>query len=225
MTHFLHRISFLTIIFLLFSSTSFAWEWIDLWERRDVQGAKLLTKGEPEKAAQRFKNPQWQGTAFYRSGNYEYALKKFLQDPSATGYYNRGNALAHMGQYKKALGVYEEAIRIKPNFEDAKFNRDLMKKLLKENKQQQTTTKKPSLAKQQQKNKNVNSPSKSKKKSKDKKQNKKNQNGKQNDQNKQTKKQPQQRITKQMLRRIPDDPGGLLKQKFLRDYLKRHQKS
>lgn len=49
---------------------------------------------------------------------------------NATAWYNRGNALAHLGQYQKAIQAYDKALTLDPHLEDARFNADLLKQLL-----------------------------------------------------------------------------------------------
>jgi Ca-activated chloride channel family protein len=104
--------------------------WDDLWRTPDQQGYKALQDGEPERAATLFENPQWHGVADYRSGAFAQADQRFAEDPSATGNYNRGNALARQGKFKEAIAAYEETLRARPNDEDAAFNKALLEKLL-----------------------------------------------------------------------------------------------
>ena len=49
---------------------------------------------------------------------------------SADGQYNRGNALAKAGKVEPAIEAYDRALTLNPAHEDARFNRDLLKKYL-----------------------------------------------------------------------------------------------
>lgn len=208
---------------LVFNTNAFAWSWSDLWARPDQQGEKLLRHGKPNVASTKFTSPTWQGVAHYRAGVYKEAGRKFADDNSARGHYNRGNALAHLGRYEDAIAAYEESLRSEPSNEDARYNKKLVEKLLKQQSQQE-----------QQKNKNKNNQSQKNKTG----QNQKNpQQGSSNKQQQNNEKEghqqanrhksqqelEQQQANEQMLRRIPDDPGGLLRQKFLREHRKQQR--
>jgi Ca-activated chloride channel family protein len=118
--------------------SALAFEWNDLWQRSDQQAAELLRKGETNKAAQRFENPEWKGTAAYRSGDYEKAIEQFSQQDHPRANFNRGNALAFAGRLQAALDAFKQVLAENPQDEDAQYNHDLIEKLLKEqqNKQQ-----------------------------------------------------------------------------------------
>lgn len=70
-----------------------------------------------------------QGVTFYRAGNYEKAIYFFSQGKTAEDYYNLGNTHAKMQQYELALKAYDNALRLKPNFSEAVFNRKLIAEL------------------------------------------------------------------------------------------------
>ncbi len=109
-----------------------AMEWNDLWSRADQQGAQLLEQGQAADAAQKFKDPAWQGQAYYRAGEYKKAEEIFSEQNNADGHYNHGNALAKLGRYPEAIAAYEQALAINKQHDDAKFNLELVKKLLKQ---------------------------------------------------------------------------------------------
>ena len=64
--------------------------------------------------------------AAYAAGNYKEAAETYemlLSDaPSATLYYNAGNAYFKQGELAKAILNYERALRLEPGHKDAKFN-------------------------------------------------------------------------------------------------------
>ncbi len=107
-----------------------AMEWSDLWSRADQQAMQLLKQGKAAEAAEKFKDPAWQGQAYYQAGEYEKAAEIFAQQKSADGHYNYGNALAKLGRYPEAIAAYEQALAINKQHDDARFNLDLVKKLL-----------------------------------------------------------------------------------------------
>lgn len=124
-----YRIFSIALLVLSFSSAH-AVTWDDLWLNPDEQAYKALTQDNPQQAALLFQDPQWQGIAYYRMGDYKKALQAFSKDDDATAWYNRGNALAYLGQYQDAINAYDKALDLDTQLKDAQFNRDLLKQLL-----------------------------------------------------------------------------------------------
>lgn len=90
-------------------------------------GQRLLTNGRADEAAYLFEDHLWKGVALYRSGRYHRAVGEFVSDDSVTGYYNMGNAYAHLGLYEGAIAAYEVVLSRVPNHEDARYNLDLVR--------------------------------------------------------------------------------------------------
>ncbi len=90
-------------------------------------GQRLLANGRANEAAYLFEEPLWKGVALYRSGRYHRAVGEFVTDDSITGYYNMGNAYAHLGLYEGAIAAYEVVLARVPNHEDARYNLDLVR--------------------------------------------------------------------------------------------------
>ncbi len=251
-----------------------AMDWASLWQREDQRAPELIRKN-PEQAAETLEQPEWRGSALYKSGKYGEAIKEFARSDGAQADYNRANALARAGKLEEAITAYDEALAKAPDMEDAQYNRHLVEQLLKQQKQQnKSSDQKNSDNKQQNKQKNQQSDQQSQSQQQ-KDQSEKNQDSGQqpqqssgnnqkqddNDQSGQSEQkadgQPDQKEQKeqqnakagqkpesgdqtskaeapaeisekpltqgqeQWLRRIPDDPGGLLKRKFLQQYQQR----
>lgn len=113
-----------------------AMDWDDLWSRPDQRGEQLIAD-DPAAAADKFTDPQWQGSALYRAGDFSKANERFSQSDTAEAEYNRGNALAREGKLQAAIDAYDDALAKQPDHADATFNRDLVKKLLEQQKEQQ----------------------------------------------------------------------------------------
>ena len=62
----------------------------------------------------------------YAEGRYEEAAELYQslldEQPDATLYYNLGNARFKQGELSQAILNYERALRLKPNYKDAKYN-------------------------------------------------------------------------------------------------------
>ncbi len=106
-----------------------ALEWQDLWRNADQKGAAAMSRQDYSGAASAFRDPRWQAVAHYRAGHYEQALVSLQRIPGADAAYNRGNALARMGQVEQAIESYEQALAEQPDHEDARHNLELLKKL------------------------------------------------------------------------------------------------
>lgn len=193
--------------------TSHAFTWKDLWWRADQQAMQHFNHNEYQRAAEQFTLPRWKGVAAYRVEDYHTAFEQFGQGNDAISFYNRGNALALMGDFSGAITAYDQAIKQKPDFEDAIFNRDLLKKL-KQQQQDQQPSQQPQAKNNQPmpqpqpmaNNSNNDAPEEDKM-----------------NQQASAAPQPQDSHDPQWLKRIDDDPGSLLKQKFLRDHQRYQQ--
>lgn len=126
----------LFITLLPIPNTSQAFEWQDLWKTPDQQALQAFEHGDHKKAATLFQNQEWQAAAQYRAKDYEAAVKSLDGLHTPESLYNKANALAKLGDLEQAINNYDEALSLDPEHKDAKYNRDLLKKLL-ENKQEQ----------------------------------------------------------------------------------------
>ena len=106
--------------------------WEDLWKTTDQQAMQAYQSQDYANAAKQFESPQWRGSAQYKAGDYEQALKTFEQDSSAQGLYNQGNALMQLGKPDKAKERYQAALEKQADFPAAKANLELAEKQLKE---------------------------------------------------------------------------------------------
>ena len=223
---------FLLWFLLGFISNGYALSWSDLWSTKDQQAQKLMKQGEFKQAETTFQHEDWRAAAAYRAGHYEQAAKQYQALQNESGYYNQGNALAHLGQYPQAIKAYDRALAINPNNKDALYNKKLIEELLKKNKNQQ---KKDQQNKNQQGQDQQNQDKQNKNQQGQDQQDKEQQGQSQQDKKKQegknkskainkaqsAKEREKQQAKEQWLRLIPDDPGGLMREKFLRDHLRR----
>ena len=205
--------------------------WDKLWWRDDQRAHQALTAGEPEKAAILFQDPQWRAVASYRSGDWGHALRGFDQDPSNTGTYNRGTAEARLGNYQKALDLYAKVLSETPAHEDAAFNKALIERLLQQQQQRQDEAKQEGSDNQQeqqsanseqsqsneeqqqsdqQSDENASDPTDEQRESEQESDSDDSEQQRQELVNRDEKRE----ALEQWLRRVPDEPGGLLRRKF-----------
>ena len=142
------------------SESAYAFEWKDLWKNKDQQGQQYFIEGSHSEAAQVFENPEWKGLSHFRSGNHENALEEWKGIDSPRSLFNQGNALAKLGKLDQAIDRYDQVLEREPEHSDARFNRDLLKKLLEEQeKQKQQNQEKDGSGEDQQKTENQQSES------------------------------------------------------------------
>lgn len=245
----------ISFILCCFFNHAHAWSWADLWTTHDQQAALLMKKKKFTDAKHTFDDPAWQATAAFRAQDYAHANTLFNNLHTADGYYNQGNALAHLKQYQEALDAYQKSLKLRPNDKDTLHNKAVIEKLMQKKNQKpdsqeqhaqdESAEDKPSQTQnpkdesnngqkpQEQKpnNESAEEPPQAQK-PKDAQRNEQ-QAQEQESKNKPAEKPPLKKPTfqdqqsqdkqtsKQLLRMIPDDPGGLLRQKFLRDHLRR----
>ena len=110
--------------------------WDELWQREDQRAPELIEKS-PESAARQMEDPEWRGSALYRSGQFEGAAQAFARSQGPRASYNRGNALARAGKLQEALAAYDAALEQAPDMEDARHNRKIVEELLNQQQQDQ----------------------------------------------------------------------------------------
>lgn len=134
----------LSIVFLitLQPNNSYADVFDNMWQTRDQQAQQVFSE-DPAKAAELFDNSKWKASSYYKAGDYEKAASLYKideHDPiktQAEAYYNKGNALAKSGSLEEALASYDKALGLNEKLSDAQFNKDLVEKLLEQQKQEQ----------------------------------------------------------------------------------------
>lgn len=111
--------------------------WDDVWQRRDQQAWEALRNGESDRSAALAVDPDLSGEAWYRSEKFDNALAAWSKRDTADAHYNRGNALAHLGEFDAAVQAYDKALELNPEMEDARFNRDLVAQMKQQQEQEQ----------------------------------------------------------------------------------------
>lgn len=124
--------------------------WDNAWRRPDQQAAAAMAAGDYAKAAQLATDAELRGSAEYKRGDYASALKNFSRASGPRADYNRGNALAQLGQYAEAVAAYDKTLGADPHNADAKANKAAVEALLAKQQQQDEAQKSKSQDEQQQ---------------------------------------------------------------------------
>ncbi len=211
-----------------------ALEWDSLWSRPDQRAMRLLDQGDAANAAELFNDPAWKGAAHYRAGNFDESIRSLAGLEQIENNYNLGNALARKGQFEEAIALYDKVLSADPDHEDAKYNKELLEKELQQQQQD------PNQQQDQQKDEDQEKDEQNKQQNQQQNQDEQKQEQDQQQQDEQQQQQQEKaeakqqepseadvpkdeekQATEQWLRRIPDDPGGLLRRKFLYQYQQR----
>ncbi len=207
--------------------TTQAASWQDLWRTPDQQAASAMAAGEHAVAAELFEDPRWKSAAQYRSGDFEASAEalKDLDDPDS--HYNRGNALARNGDFQSALAAYQRALELDPAHEDAAYNRDVLLENMPPQQQQgggQGDDSQQQQDPQSQQDQQGSEPQQGEQQndgqqqSPQQEQESEGQQGEQQASSESLDDWASEQAADQWLRRIPDDPGGLLRRKFRYQY-------
>lgn len=222
---------------MLFSTDASAGFWDDLWSSRDHQAQQALRQERAADAAVLAENPLIAGEAFYRSGDFVRAGQSWSQPgPADSGltdsHYNRGNAMAQAGEFEAAIAAYDAALELNPQMEDAIFNRELVEQMKQQQEQQEQENQQGEDSEDQQGEKSEDGENGDEQSEN---QQDGEQNGEASDEEQEGDQQGQPepsameqnwseedaQAMEQWLRRIPDDPGGLLRRKFRNQYQRR----
>ena len=212
--------------------------WADLWKTPDQQGQDAFEVEDHVRAGELFEDPMWRASAEFRAEDFEASAATLEGLDTAEAHYNRGNALAGAGQFNPAIEAYERALELDPDHDDARFNRDL---LLQQPEQNQSDSG-DSEGDESEDSESGDTPQQADQESDPSDQSDPQDAGEQQDQEPSTQQasaEPEEseelpqgemptaqeleewedeQAADQWLRRIPQDPGGLLRRKFLYQY-------
>ena len=201
--------------------------WDDLWSRRDQQGYRALIEGQPEKAESLFSEDEWRAAARFRAENYQGARQLFEQTPGIEALYNQGNSRALSGDLQGAVDAYDQILQVSPDHVDAKLNKAVVEKYMEENPSNDGNDNQQQQNDQQDENSDPSDDPSEGEESEDSEEQQDGEETEGEGQKPEDKEQQEQQMAEsdetvdedenaaeQWLRRIPDDPGGLLRRKF-----------
>lgn len=218
---------------MLLPGSAQAGVWEDLWYSRDQQAQRALQQGRAADAAALAKDPAIAGEALYKSGEFESAGQAWAQSGGVDSHYNRGNALARAGQLEQALAAYDAALALDPDNEDAAFNRELVEQIKQQQEQQQQDEQgeQGDESQDQQGDESQDGDKGDEESADEQDQQQQDEESGQEEPEEEAESAEQQmeqnwseedaQAMEQWLRRIPDDPGGLLRRKFRSEYQRR----
>jgi Ca-activated chloride channel family protein len=219
---------------LLISTEAKAGIWEDLWASKDQQAQAALRQNRAADAAVLARDPAIAGEALYRSGDFVRAGQSWAQMDQADSHYNRGNSLAQAGEFDAALAAYDAALALEPEMADAVFNRELVEKMKQEQQQQQEQKNSEGESPEEQSGDESEEGEQGEEQSSENQQegeqgeedSDEQQEGEQNNEPSESEiaqnwSEEDAQAMEQWLRRIPDDPGGLLRRKFRNQYQRR----
>jgi len=224
---------------MFYAGTARADWWDATWLRKDQQAYRALQSEQAEKAAALAVDPDLSGEAWYRSGEYANAFDSWSRLDSADAHYNRGNALAHLGEYEAAIEAYNQALQLESGMPDALHNRELLEKMKEQQEQQQQQEGEDGESQDGDSSQEQQEGDQSQQSEGD-----QSEEGEQSEQQEGEQGEEQQegemsedegeqmdyaeawseedaQAMEQWLRRIPDDPGGLLRRKFRNQHQRR----
>lgn len=135
--HWLGAVMPLLLISLAAAPPTKAADFADIWLTPDQQGQRAFDIGDYSGAAAHFENPAWRGAALYRTGRYQDAIDAFARSTDSESYYNAGNALMHLDKADEAAAAYRQALKQRPNWQQAAANLELAERRKKEKEDQE----------------------------------------------------------------------------------------
>ena len=99
-----------------------ALDWDGLWLNDDQRAVGRMEREDYAAAARLFDDKRWRAAAWYRAGEYRRAAEAWAELDDTDAHYNRGNALARLGDVQGAVSAYETVLQREPGHADARHN-------------------------------------------------------------------------------------------------------
>ncbi len=218
--------------------------WQRAWQRPDQIAQDALESGQYDRAAKAADDPLRQGIAHYRQGQFELAERLFRRADGAEGHYNRGNALARLQRLEEAIAAYDQALALNPDMQDAAFNKALLEDLLEQQREEQQKNEDQQGEDQESEEGEESESSQSAQQDSTEgegeeqtsddngdPQDQPGTEGEQTDSDENAEMSDtdltneERQALEQWLRRVPDDPGGLLRRKFMLEHRRRQSQT
>ncbi len=133
-----------------------AFEWKDLFLNKAQKGEQAVQEHKYNQAIENFDDPYRKGVAQYKAGDYEAAEQSFQnvdrKEIENNAIYNLANAQLMSGKVEDAIKTYEDVLKKYPDHKEAKYNLEIAKKLLEQQKKNQQDQKNDKNQKDQKQN-------------------------------------------------------------------------
>lgn len=97
----------------------------DAFFTRDQQGRWAFEHEHFPQAAQLFVDPYWKGVAAYNAADFDLALATFARLDTPRSYFYLGNIYVRRFKFDQAIAAYTQALKLQPQFPEAKSNLSL----------------------------------------------------------------------------------------------------
>ncbi len=144
------RITFFIILIVAFSQLN-----AQIGRRKIVEGNTLFEQERYDEAMNKYRDAQVHdpespiiqfnmGAANYKKNKYDEALKELESSlttddalAQSQAYYNMGNSLYRLGKLPESIMAYQQALKLNPDDEDAKYNIEFVRRQLKDQSEKQ----------------------------------------------------------------------------------------
>lgn len=97
----------------------------NFWSTPDRRAQLLLEDGDAKAAAESFADPSRRGVAEFRAGDFKASASTFSGLPGQDATFNQATARVMLGEYDKAIQLYDRVLKESPNRQDAIINREI----------------------------------------------------------------------------------------------------
>lgn len=112
----------------------------DLWYTNDYQAQMLFDDGKYLEAANLFEDNFMKAVSYYKAKDFENAVQLFYLEKTPQGYFNVGLCMAELENWPEAIFAFEEALKLYPDYEEAKDNLEKVKALIPKKKEIELVT-------------------------------------------------------------------------------------
>lgn len=95
----------------------------------DQHGMRAFSNGDYAQAVELFDNPEWRAAALHRQGRFHESAEVLRGLNAVLARYNRATATALAGNIETAIRLYEELLQDQPDHADARYNLEVLKQL------------------------------------------------------------------------------------------------
>lgn len=96
----------------------------------DQQGMRAFSDSDYARAAELFDDPEWRAAALHRQGRFLESAEVLRGLHAVSARYNRATALALAGNIETAIRLYEELLLDQPDHTDARHNLEVLQQLV-----------------------------------------------------------------------------------------------